>query len=317
MQSLAYFVTLSSFLTLLRLPKVFSVNVNWIEDMHVHADDPWGKGPSQGAQYIYLQQIFENIQTTNKFYVEFGFNCRESINCGSGPNIAILFADGWHGLLLDGENENLSFNLHAHYLFHNNIASIFEKYDVPKEFDYLSVDMDSHDIFVLQGILEGGFRPRVVSHEYNSNYPLGSEISVLDPSFLQGEELKVYKFSFRGCVWGSSASAFNLLLVKYGYVAVGRVSNLDIFYIRKDILDQFVGLKVPPLPWYFAGFHPHHGEEVSHHSEVPDMSYLNYLIDYGEYFRSNFSISVGREKVKESLSHIKGIHCLKNIRPFL
>jgi hypothetical protein len=37
---------------------------------------------------------------------------------------------------------------------------------------------DPGKVMCLQGILEGGFRPRVVSHEYNSNYPLGSEISV-------------------------------------------------------------------------------------------------------------------------------------------
>jgi hypothetical protein len=289
-------------------------SLSWIEDLHSHADDPLGQGPTQGSQYIYLDTIFANIQPSNKFYVEFGFNCRGGINCGSGANVAKLYADGWRGLLLDGDNEDLSINLHAHYLFHNNIASIFEKYNVPKDLDYLSVDMDSHDIFVLQGILEGGYRPRVISHEYNSNYPLGSEMSMIDPSFLTGDELKNYKFSFKGCIWGASASAFNLLLDKYGYVAVGRVSFLDVFYIRKDILDKVVGLKVPPLSWYFIGFHPHHGEVISHHTEVPDVSYFDYLIEYGEYFRSNYSITIGREKVRQSLSRIKNIHCLRQVR---
>jgi len=316
------------YLIIFSLPVPFSVaqipsvstnaaQANWIEELHSHADDP-RQGPSQGSQYLYLDKIFENINPTNKFYVEFGFNCKGGIQCGSGANVAKLYADGWRGLLLDGDNEDLSINLHAHYLFHNNIASIFEKYNVPKELDYLSVDMDSHDIFVLQGILEAGYRPRVLSHEYNSNYPLGSEISMIDPSFLQEEELRTYKFSFKGCIWGASVSAFNTLLTKYNYAAVGRVSLLDIFYVRKDILDQLVskfGLKVPPIAWFFFGLHT--SKTHAHHPEVPDANYLNYLIDYGEYIRSNYSFSAGRAKLRQSLTRIKYIPCLKNVRNYL
>lgn len=59
----------------------------------------------------------------------------------SGANTAKMYEDGWRGLLLDAENENLEINLRKHYIFQNNILSIFKQYSVPIEMDYLSVDM--------------------------------------------------------------------------------------------------------------------------------------------------------------------------------
>jgi hypothetical protein len=73
-------------------------------------------------------------------------------------------------------------NLHAEYLFGSNIASVFKKYHVPQEFDYLSCDMDSFDQWVLRGILEGGYRPRVISSEFNSNWGIESPFSFEDPT---------------------------------------------------------------------------------------------------------------------------------------
>jgi hypothetical protein len=46
-----------------------------------------------------------------------------------------------------------------------NIESLFHKYDVPREFDLLSIDIDGNDYWVWKAI--ESFTPRVVIVEYN------------------------------------------------------------------------------------------------------------------------------------------------------
>ena len=58
---------------------------------------------------------------------------------------------------------------------------MFEKYNVKKEFDLLSEDSDSYDFFMLEAILEAGYRPRVVMVEYNANFELTEARSILPP----------------------------------------------------------------------------------------------------------------------------------------
>jgi hypothetical protein len=55
-----------------------------------------------------------------------------------------------------------------------NIVSLFEKYKVPLEADYVSIDIDSTDLWVFRAILASKkFRPRVFSVEYNANLAIG------------------------------------------------------------------------------------------------------------------------------------------------
>lgn len=126
---------------------------------------------SQQGQDGVLAEIFRRLGVTNRFYVEFGFDA-DDFGGGSGPNTRNLWEQGWRGLLLDGSHANASINLHRHYIQPDNIAALFKKYEVPKEADYVSIDLDSCDIWVLLELAKE-YRPRVVSVEYNSNFPAG------------------------------------------------------------------------------------------------------------------------------------------------
>ena len=66
-------------------------------------------------------------------------------------------------LLMDGDNENPEINLKKVMFWPDNIVQLFEDYQVRREFDLLSVDMDSYDWWILEKILEAGYRPRVIS----------------------------------------------------------------------------------------------------------------------------------------------------------
>jgi hypothetical protein len=190
------------------------------------------EGYSQGTQACQLDKIFEHIGTTNKYYVEYGFN--KNTQCsGSGPNTCKLWSvHGWTGLLLDGDNENLEINLHAHYLYSTNAASILKQYNVPKELDFLSGDMDSHDYFVMDNILTH-FRPRVVTTEYNMNWPEDMTLSLIDPMLRKASSNSSYTFKLEGCIWGASASALKYLMESYGYELIGVATGLDLIWGRK------------------------------------------------------------------------------------
>jgi hypothetical protein len=73
---------------------------------------------------------------------------------------------GWNGLLLDGSGKNNNWLypfdrrvIHNHFIKAETIVAIFEQYDVPKDLDILSVDIDRNDFYVAEAIFEAGYRP--------------------------------------------------------------------------------------------------------------------------------------------------------------
>lgn len=242
---------------------------NFISEMY---DTPCAKlGYSEGNQDCMLDIIFGNLGTTNRYFVEYGFNTGQQCSA-SGPNTCKLWKDGWQGLLLDGSHENESINLHSHFLYEDNIQEIFQQYDVPRDFDFLSSDMDSHDFFVLSSILER-YKPRVVTTEYNSNWPLEWTMSQIDPTMSETLwQMSKNSFRFRQCIWGASASALRQLMELHGYRLIGLTPMLDLFWARKELLTCF---NVPQFSYFV--------EKMNlgklHHERQSNLDYMDWLID--------------------------------------
>ena len=274
----------------------------WMFDLHKLSTS---KGPkSQGAQDQYFQHIFAKIGTTNRYFVEFGFNEPSYTSGGPGANTWNLYDSGWRGLLLDGTRENAEINLHAHHLFEKNIGSILDKYNVPKELDLLSCDMDSHDIFVLRGILNSGYRPRVFTTEYNSNYPLEYAITLIDPTLL-GVDVSTYDFTFKGCSWGGSASAFRLIAEKFGYSLIGRVAVLDLVWLRNDLIED--DWDVPPFEWFFRDA----PLGKLHHFKQTSKEIFDHLVDFSVLEKTG-SVQEAKEAAAAKLEN-SGLACFSGL----
>ena len=72
---------------------------------------------------------------------------------------------GWNvkeSLLMDGSHEDPDINLRRVVFWPDNILELFTRFRVSRVFDLLSVDMDSYDWWMVEKILEGGYRPRVI-----------------------------------------------------------------------------------------------------------------------------------------------------------
>ena len=101
---------------------------------------PVARPQSQGAQDAIVADVFAAIGTTNRFYVELGFNAATH-EAGSGANTYALKQAGWDGLLLDGTFANASINLHQELIFSSNVVQLMQKYNVPLHPDFVSIDI--------------------------------------------------------------------------------------------------------------------------------------------------------------------------------
>lgn len=196
---------------------------------------PSAHGTSQGSQDALLKKIFHAVGTTNRYFVEFGFNA-PSFEEGSGANTQELWKQGWRGLLLDGGRSNATINLVQTYIKSTNIVHTFQENGVPIELDYLSVDIDSADLWVLRSILSI-YRPRVMTVEFNSNYdfhgPHASAITFHDPSTMPTLNGRA---SWNGtCFFGTSARAILSVASAHNYELVASEAPLDVFFVRSDV----------------------------------------------------------------------------------
>ena len=91
----------------------------------------------------------------------------------------------------------------SHRLHHGVVAS------------YVSIDLDSADLWVLRALLFSEFRPRVVGVEYNSNYPPGYTIAFPNPPWEPPSHERSARWG-GGCYFGSGAAAIELVAREAG-----------------------------------------------------------------------------------------------------
>jgi hypothetical protein len=121
---------------------------------------------SQNGEDGVLDEILRRVGTRTRTFVEFG--------AGSGAEaLCVYLADvaGWNGLFIEANPPEfavlsakyaMSTRVAAHpaMITPDNVEQTFARFDVPEEFDVLSIDIDSHEYWVWRAITR--YRPRVV-----------------------------------------------------------------------------------------------------------------------------------------------------------
>ena len=135
---------------------------------------------------------------------------------------------GWSGLLMDGGHTNASINLHREMISPANVVELFDKHAVPYEPDYVSIDIDSTDLWILRSVLASPYRPRVLTVEYNCVYgalPIpGTHPSDADMPW-PGDNVQ-----------GCSLAAIDMVAQEFGWTLALVVQGLDAILIRDDLL---------------------------------------------------------------------------------
>lgn len=182
---------------------------------------------SQWGQDGVIEKIFDIIGTTNKYFVEFGSSGNDS---GLG-NTAYLRRHGFDGLLMDGYERpynntinDKKYDVKIEFISSSNINDLFKKYNVPEEFDFLSIDIDGQDFHVWNKLEK--YRPRVVSIEMNYHIEPGKDkVMQLDD-----------EWTWKGdALCGSSITALKKLGNKKGYVLVATCMS-DAIFVRNDLI---------------------------------------------------------------------------------
>ncbi len=179
---------------------------------------------SQNEEDGIIQGIFNLVGTDSKYYVEFG-----AAEGHRGSNTKFLREYfGWNGLLLDIAYSSPLLNLHKEKVSAENINALFEKYNVPKNLDLLSIDIDGNDFYVWQAI-DPEYRPRLIVIEYNATHlPHEDKIIVYDPDH-----------AWDGTnYYGASMLAMYRLGKAKGYSLVAIDNNcMNLFFVRDDLLE--------------------------------------------------------------------------------
>lgn len=220
---------------------------------------------SQNGEDGILEFIFSKIGTTNKFSVEFGvgngFECNTVYLLEKKGWKGLMMDYGadqeiqWKGVMRKAwSNRNLGFidNIKKYVRFFKkiikrkerlmhfqldikiekvtaeNIQNLLQKYNVPKDFDLLSIDVDYNDYWIWKAIVD--FYPRVVVIEFNSSIPPNeSKVVPYDP------DTKWDGTNY----FGASLLALKNLSLEKDYTLVGCDNNgVNAFFCRSDLVSK-------------------------------------------------------------------------------
>jgi hypothetical protein len=224
----------------LRLPG-FSVpdGLSWFDRLR---QAPFFRKYSQYGEDGILDIIFGHIGTTGRFCVDIG--AHDGL---SESNTRLLIEQGWTGLLMD--KEPASSEVVREFISVENINEVLAKYAVPKEFDFLNLDIDGNEYWIWQAL---EWTPRVVCVEFNESIqPAIRQVIKYDPGFVwRGDDY-----------YGASFAALQALGQTRGYTLI-TVCGGNMIFVRKDILKTSFE---PPLSYRVVSHFPHSpsGEWVS------------------------------------------------------
>lgn len=201
-------------------PQAMTKNDKWIESLSRVAPE---KAYSQFGEESFIGHIFNNIGTTNKYFVDLG--------AGDGVNLSNtkFFKDtyGWTGLMVDADNKGND-EVKQHFINDSNIIDILQKYDVPEEFDFLSIDVDGNDYWILDRILND-YKPRLIIAEFNGTIPVGvKKVMEYNENHTWGND----------DYYGASFEAFKHLGLLHEYSTIFSYASTNIYLLRKDLLSE-------------------------------------------------------------------------------
>lgn len=193
---------------------------------------------SQSDEDGILQEIFSTISIENGVFLEAG--------CGNGleNNTHYLLLNGWRGVWVDAEQSNIDY-IRSQLPSSDKLQVVMSALDLENvseivssalsnisssSLDFLSLDIDGNDIYLLDKLL--AFEPKVICVEYNPSFPPPAEICT--------EYRSEYTWQSDN-YFGASLESFSRKLSGEGYHLVAcSISGYNAFFVKKEFLS---GLK--------------------------------------------------------------------------
>lgn len=196
--------------------------------------EPYGfKVNSQGDEDGIIEEIFRRLHIGRGRFLEIG------VENGLECNSLYLLHKGWRGYWIEGNEkqtepilkkfrylmENKRLGVAFSLVYPENINIFIEQLDFGgSEIDFLSIDIDGNDIYLLDAL---NAKPRVICIEYNSKFPA---------NIAKKPEYSPTNFWRGGDYMGSSLLAINDVAAEKGYQLVGtNITGTNAFFVRKDL----------------------------------------------------------------------------------
>ena len=252
-------------LTLMLGPERHIVNINncdfwWLQasslrELHVQGSQDQGYRPSHHRAY--LNGILADLGLEAGYAVDIGAH-----DGRNHSNTYELFCRGWRGLAAEANPNRFASMAQAYqvlprvelvrrWVTPENVVPLLQAYEVPQQFDFLSLDIDSYDYHVLAQLLTV-FRPTFINCEVNEALPPPLRFSLkphIDPDFSR-------RF------YGQSLALLDDLARRHDY-AIIHMHYMDAFLLDKRYLadeppslDELYrqGLLELPQPEYYADY---------------------------------------------------------------
>ena len=204
---------------------------------------------SQYEEQAIIEFILHHIKTPTRFFVDIGAG---AYGDSEMSNTRALAEQGWHGFGIDAADNSDPRILKA-FVRPMEIVILLKNLGTPQSFDFLNLDIDSSDFWVLKQMLSI-FHPRLICCEFNG---------CLDP-----EVSKVLRYE-EGYIWdktdkyGFSFAAGKKLLGEYGYTIIYNQDNLNIFAVKTNLLKVYSKIPVEEIVVTASQnqYHPHNPAE--------------------------------------------------------
>ena len=202
------------------------IDKDWVKDLYNL--EKFSKY-SQNGEESYLEYMMSKFPREG-VVVEFG--------AGDGlhlSNTKYFLEKGYNAIMIDRDNRGND-EVKQHNIIRENIVPILKTYNCPKVFDFLSVDIDGNDFWIMDELLTH-FSPNIVIAEFNAFLPVGTSVSIKYDS----------NYSWDGTTYfGFSMEAGKKLAEKHGYKVIFQNNDMNIYMVKNEYLD---GVEVPEVTY--------------------------------------------------------------------
>lgn len=187
---------------------------------------------SSAGEWPAIRHIFEVLGINSGHVVDIAASDGVTQSC----TLELFRNPHWSGLAVEMDPVKFAHLAYVYAGFKNsrlarcrvtpdNVVNLLQAYETPRDFDFLNLDIDSYDLFVIQQMLSSGFQPKIISMEINEKLPPPLFFTVLyDPAhYWKGDH-------FYGC----SAVAAAQTVRPHGYV-LAQIQYCNAIFVRADL----------------------------------------------------------------------------------
>jgi hypothetical protein len=204
---------------------------------------------SQNDEDGIIFEIFNRI-SNNKSFLEIG------IQDGTECNTLALLLNGWRGAWIEGSTEHcskisselggLSFpaklKVVNSFIDADNIARLVRdsmEFLQTERLDFLSLDIDGNDYYIVEKLLQENLRPSVFCVEYNGKFPPPLKVKIkYNPSHVWD----------RSEYQGASLQEFTDVFTSHGYsLLCCNLTGINAFFIENKFMANFTSYEIRDL----------------------------------------------------------------------